>query len=208
MTLGGRASLGFDAFLEGWRQAEELEKGLSTLFDAWGLAPIASPVSRVPGTRRLAFATTGGHDLRVAFNVGTPWSHLTLYPIHALLLESLGGEPRLRALLSDLGEGLRMALGRTYADDMHGAPLEGELHSGLEWLDWYQFWGTSIVDRWGLDHIKGAPFFEIQPARGGACALTLFATLSAPDQIRARRRAAEYLGINLRHPPGDRVVRP
>ncbi len=83
---------------------------------------------------------------------------------------------------------------------MQGVVSPGELAGGIEWIDWFQFYGASIAVRWGVGYLEEGPFGRVDRWGHAACGLTLVeGQYSLP--LQRIRLAAMYLGITLRSIP-------
>lgn len=156
----------------------------------------------VPGMIECTYRwKASGQDVRVAIGGRNPWGKLSLYPLTKDARDQLGVD-EIRGMLRQLSEGLNVVLGRTHGESLLGVVKRSEIESGPDWLDWFQFWGAGIVERWGLDWIEAGPFRLVEPAAQGACAITLYSHPEEPEQMSLQARAADYLSITLRRPAG------
>jgi hypothetical protein len=133
-----------------------------------------------------------GLDLFV--DVKSDHSELYVFPVDDEQL--LAYTPRaIVDFLSGLCIALDVVLGRMFSL-VHGfgTVKEPELVGKLEFLDWYQYLSPRIVSRYGIEYLRGGPFYKIEEYPSGGCCILL---ADSPEQRLGRIKAAEYLGIKL-----------
>ena len=163
-----------------------------------GLEKAGEEPPLLPGMTEVQYASRlVAEPLRMAIGDKAPWGKLSLYPITEEMRRELGDEG-VRVFLRDLSDRLNVVLGRTYGESQLGVVNRSELDGLPEWLDWFQYWGAEIVQRWGISHIERGPFRLVEPRPNGACAVTLLSGPDDPQQMVLQAKAVAYLGIRLR----------
>lgn len=106
-----------------------------------------------------------------------------------------GNEPLGQLLLEVCAEG-DADLGRSFDESGTGSLEERETRLGPDSLDWIQYWGPAIVDRWGMEALRRGPFYRVHVYDNGGAGIWMG---REPDQgMLSRRDAAAYLGLKLR----------
>ena len=154
-----------------------------------------------PRTAMRYGSMTSPASLPVIVGDKRPWCEVILHPIESAVLDVLGHD-QVRALLMQLSDKIHAVIGRTFDESLQGAVAEHEIEGGPEWLDWLQYWGPTIVSRWGVDRIKSGAFRLAEELPTGGCAITLFDGPEDPMQMSLQAKAAAHLGIKLRAYPG------
>jgi len=172
-----------------WFTAGTLQ--LDAAFDAAaqqvGMALLSAdkdPWSRVYG---------GGAAVDCHVDLSSPRAQLLVGPLERKTIEFWGGDI-IASFLTTLCRGIGVTLGRTYRDGP-GLVQPEELSGQVDFIDWFQYLSAPIAAKWDLAHLKAGPFSRVDVFGDGAVALVLG---SDPfEGIMSRRRAADYLGIEL-----------
>lgn len=140
------------------------------------------------------YCVPGGRALPFAFSLH-PAPQLAMLRAYA---EDLGKCPS--TILADVFTELCVALGGSIARSDLGTGVglvsEREVDGALEFVDWYQYFGPSIVLRIGRERVLTSPAFKVAPTHNGGAVV-----LAGPDPLARglrRRPLAEHLGITLR----------
>jgi len=144
-------------------------------YPSWTIGKIATPLS-------------------INLNPSSPWSELYV-SVREHHLEEYGAE-QLAELFAWLSDCTHARRGRTTGAVAPGFVRTDELDGQLEFVDWFQYWGASIVRRWGVSRLRAGPFHSVVTRADGAYVLLL--AEQPDDETMSRRAAAEYLGIELR----------
>ena len=106
------------------------------------------------------------------------------------------GPERLSTLFLDVCEALEMRLARTDPGNGHGLVQEAELGGELRFVDWFQFFGPSVVSRWGAAFLRKGPFAAVRFQPSGSVCILLTADPRTGGW--SRQKAADYLRIPLK----------
>lgn len=200
---------GFIAFFPPRVDRLDLLRAADTAAIGLGFRRVAFEDGRWP---KAIYATTQeGGLVPAAFECEGKWWQCAVFPIQEQTFAEVGGE-KLGAFIEELCVRLDAVLGRSFAEDGHGAPKMNETDGTLEYVDWLQYFGPQLVAQWGVERLRHAPFERVRVLANGAGSLWL-----GPDpyeqqgRLRLRRPIAEFLGIHLkpyRDAKGDPALTP
>jgi hypothetical protein len=132
-------------------------------------------------------------ELKVAFNFQPQRYEISMYPLEEKEVLDYGAVVLVK-LWSSISTSLDAALGRTFLDIGYGTIQPAEIEGPLQFLDWYQYFPSSVVNRWGISYLRAGPFYKVEEYSNGACGIWLAAF---PFERLGRMKAAEYLGVKL-----------
>lgn len=163
-------------------------------------AALKNGIERLPTSDAwppLAYGIPGAEPIVAGFDRHGEWLYFVAYPIPEVVFAQVGPD-KLSGFLRDVCEQTGAALGRSYKEGAHAAATEREAEGEIEYLEWFQYFGTAIVARWGLQRLKDGPFHRVEVLPSGACAIWLWDSPFDQREAESTKRAAEYLGITLR----------
>jgi hypothetical protein len=185
---------GFHGFLPPLSSTAEAIEGVERAAAKVGLERVASREGQWP---LVEYGRVGLKGLGISLDPRGVWWQLGLYPVHRETFDLYGAE-LIGALLQEACIGLKVILGRSFKEDGHAIAKEAEIGGPVEYIEWLQFFGPSIVARWGLDCLQKGPFYRVKQCPDGSCAIWLWETPYDQAEAETTKRAAEYLGIKLR----------
>lgn len=185
-------TFGFNAFFKAPATIGEAYVAIDEAAAAAGL----DVVSAKQGTwAERKYAGAGRLPLSVALEFGAQFSQLSLHGVHRSTFESYGA-PMMELFLKGMCIRLDPRLGRSFRQGGLAVVHERELDGSLECLDWFQYLGASIVEKWTLEYLLAGPFHKVEPVTQGGCVLLM--GRSPFEGLISISKAADYLGITLR----------
>ena len=151
-------------------------------------------LTRTAGDDISKFEFRGGARARLAVEVtDREWPMFGVFGMTADLFTADRAAETARVLLA-LADGLRARFARSYFGDS-AVPTVNELEQGPDSLDWLQYFGSAITNRFPKP-LSGGPFHATYTFDSGGAGIAL--GVSPFGDLLSRKAAAQYLGITLR----------
>jgi hypothetical protein len=185
------------SFLGWYRSTQRIElTKVDAAAEASGLIPMG-PCTRLPNCHEYEV----GIDLpfSVAVNEESIFSQFSVFGVTARHCQHRDPDT-FATLTTAIAQSCDAILVRSFHPSVSEALVQGdELGGDVKHLDWYQYWGPTIVARWGLERLRQGPFYRVESQPTGACVIWM-----GPHPFRERisvKAAVEYLGIQSRLRP-------
>jgi len=146
------------------------------------------------GVRCQSYRLNDSHpELLVGFDFSPDLYQAATYPLEEEVLLAYGSDLLVKFWVS-ISVAMDAVLGRTLTEGGYGCIQAAELAGPLQFIDWYQYFSPSMVERWGISRLREGPFYRVEEYPNSACGIWL---ARSPLERLGRAKAAEYLGVNL-----------
>jgi hypothetical protein len=170
---------------------------LDAAAEAAGLTPGEMLPSYLPPGRRYEVGVDG--TFKITLNEEKNFSQFGVTGVTASHCLHRGPDT-FASLVTSLAQRCDAILVRSFFPQEPAMVLEEELSGDVTHLDWYQYWGPTIVARWGVERLQQGPFHRVEALPNGACVIWMGADPFTGGHMSVKA-AVEYLGIHPRLSP-------